>query len=199
MTKRKLLNLCLGIGVIMGVLTGCASKISTDETNDKVQHQETNDNVQSKSTKFNEPGDENVNTSSPAYEVNPETFTLEVKKGKETVVVSQPGEQRLVENFTQEKGVTSWLYPKEKIAVTITPAEDYLEVSVRSEEEMDNEFNWPVISGDMYYLPLGEGKRVPKDDPVWNNYLKGTSVSVMEQLSMPFWAAAQGENAVVTF
>lgn len=198
MTKRKLLNLCLGIGVIMGVLTGCASKISTDETNDKVQHQETNDNVQSKSTKFNEPGDENVNTSSPAYEVNPETFTLEVKKGKETVVVSQPGEQRLVENFTQEKGVTSWLYPKEKIAVTITPAEDYLEVSVRSEEEMDNEFNWPVISGDMYYLPLGEGKRVPKDDPVWNNYLKGTSVSVMEQLSMPFWAAAQGENAVVT-
>lgn len=83
MTKRKLLNLCVGIGVIMGVLTGCASKISTDETNDKVQLQETNDNVQSKSTKFNEPADENVNPSSPAYEVNPETFTLEVKKGKE--------------------------------------------------------------------------------------------------------------------
>lgn len=198
MAKRNLLKLCVGFGIIMGVFTGCTSKISTENTNDKIQSQRTNSNAQSKSTKFNAPSHANVNTSSAEYEVVPETFTLKVKKGQESVVISQPGEQRLVEDFLQENDVTSWFYPEAKIAVTITPVEDYLEVSVRSEGEKENEFNWPVISGDMYYFPLGEGKKVPKDDPVWNNYLKGTSVSVMEQLSMPFWAAAQGENAIVT-
>lgn len=189
MYKRNFLKLGIGIGIVMGILTGCASRISIGESNDKMQSESADNKADA-----NQDG----TASLTAYEVIPETFSLKFQKGSESVVVSQPGDERLVENFKQENGVSSWLYPEEKTAVTITPAEDYLQVVIRSEAETDNEFNWPVIMGDQYYLPLGEGKRVPKDDPVWNGYLKGKSFAVMEQLSMPFWAVAQGDHAIVT-
>lgn len=189
MYKKNVLKLCVGTGVVLGILTGCASKISIGETRDIIQAESTGD----KETIY-----QNVNKVLAAYEVNPETFTLQIQNGGESVMISQPGVRRPVENFTQDDGVSSWYYPEEKIAVTITPEEDYLQVLIRSQGETDHEFNWPVIKGDQYYLPLGEGKRIPKDDPIWNGYLKGKSFAVMEQLSMPFWSAAQGDQAIVT-
>lgn len=189
MYKRSVLKLCVGIGVVLGILTGCASQISTEETKEKIQSEGTGD----KENIY-----QNMNKKLAAYEVNPETFALKFQNGGESVMISQPGEKRLVENFTQDDGVSSWYYPEEKIAVTITQEQDYLQVIISSEGETDHEFNWPVITGDQYYLPLGEGKRVPKDDPVWNGYLKGKTFAVMEQLSMPFWSAAQGDHAIVT-
>lgn len=189
MYKRSVLKLCVGIGVVLGILTGCASQILTEETKEKIQSEGTGD----KENIY-----QNMNKKLAAYEVNPETFALKFQNGGESVMISQPGEKRLVENFTQDDGVSSWYYPEEKIAVTITQEQDYLQVIISSEGETDHEFNWPVITGDQYYLPLGEGKRVPKDDPVWNGYLKGKTFAVMEQLSMPFWSAAQGDHAIVT-
>lgn len=54
-----------------------------------------------------------------------------------------------------------------------------------------------VEPGDVYYLPLGEGKYIPANDAVWKEYLDGQEFSVLENLSMPFIAVGLGESAHV--
>lgn len=54
-----------------------------------------------------------------------------------------------------------------------------------------------VEPGAAYYLPLGEGKYIPAEDAVWNEYLDGQEFSALEHLSMPFFAVDLGESAQV--
>lgn len=54
-----------------------------------------------------------------------------------------------------------------------------------------------VEPGDVYYLPLGEGKYIPANDAVWKEYLDGQEFSMLENLSMPFIAVGLGESAHV--
>lgn len=131
------------------------------------------------------------------YEVDAETFALTIKEEGRETVVSLPGQKRQVENFVQDETETTWEYPEEKIALSIKQETDYLYVTITSQTKEDNEFQWPNISGETYYMPLGEGKRIPQTDAAWNAYLKGNEFSVLEQLSMPFWAAVNGDSAVM--
>lgn len=132
-----------------------------------------------------------------SYEVEPETFTLTLYDGDQPVPASEPGEMRRVENLMRKGERTTWDYPDEAVTVSVEPEDDHLLVTITSQAGADHDFIWPSISGDTYYLPYGEGKRIPGDDEVWNRYLNGQEFDVMEQLSMPFWAAAEGDYAVL--
>lgn len=131
------------------------------------------------------------------YEVDPTLFSLSIYKGNTLIPVTLPDRERRTDKLVRNEAQTSWAYPDDDITVTITPEKDYLQVAISSVKETDNEFQWPNISGASYYIPFGEGKRIPQNDPVWNSHLSGNAYSVNEQLSMPFWVTADGDNAVL--
>lgn len=133
----------------------------------------------------------------PEFEVDPETFSLILKDGDVTVTASLPGERRQVADYQEQNGMISWNYPQEQLAISITPEDNYLDVSITSLSEEDHDFFWPNISGDTYCIPFGEGKRIPAGDEIWNNHLAGNEYPVIEQLSMPFWTSVSGEHAVM--
>lgn len=131
------------------------------------------------------------------YQVDPESFslTLDINGNKLSVANAMP--TKTVSDLKTDNGTTSWMYPEEQISVTIKPTQDYLSVSITSDSAQDAAFTWPLISAAEYYLPLGEGKRVPANDEAWKEYLVGSGFSVLEQFSMPFWASSMGEYAVM--
>lgn len=131
------------------------------------------------------------------YEVVPETFSLSVQNENNSVHVSQPAQKRKVAQFVKNDTETTWEYPDEKIAVSVQSEKEYLHVTITSKTTEDNEFQWPNISGESYYMPFGEGKQIPASDKIWSNYLKGNEFNVLEQLSMPFWASVNGDYAVL--
>ena len=131
-----------------------------------------------------------------SYETDPATFSLTVNQGDISVPVSVPGQTRQVANYTSTDGETAWEYPDASISVSVKPEPDFLRVTITSESAGDNHFDWPQVAGDSYYIPLGEGKRIPAQDQTWQSYVSGREFSVMEQLSMPFWSAVHGDYAV---
>lgn len=165
----------------MALLAGCVPGVQTGETSG--MRPET-DSLE-------------IPVSSISYVANPADFSLTISDGTVSVPAALPGKEYRTANFVQDGELMSWEYPDENISVSIKPEQDYLHVTIVSEKTEDHQFQWPYISGDAYYLPFGEGKRIPADDPVWKNYLKGNEFSVLEQLSMPFWAAVNGDYAVL--
>lgn len=176
----KLIKRCSCLVLAAALLTGCS----------------VGKNGESSASRENESRDFK-GTGNVAYEVDPSDFSLSISSGGELVLVSLPGKNYRVEGIEKEGDETRWTYPDEKIAVSVKPEQNYLHVTITSEHTEDNEFQWPYISGDTYYLPFGEGKRIPGNDPEWGQYLKSNSLNVMEQLSMPFWAAVSGDHAVL--
>lgn len=131
------------------------------------------------------------------YEVNPATFAISVINKDKYVPVSNPTKHRKVEDFSQNGAETKWTYPEDDVEVSVKSQAGYVEVNITSNTDADNEFEWPKISGETYFLPFGEGKRVPSKDSVWANYLSGQEFEVIEQLSMPFWASVQNDYSVM--
>lgn len=131
------------------------------------------------------------------FEVVPETGSLILKMGDLCIPAAMPGQERRVADFKQEEGIVSWSYPDEQFSVTVADEKEYLSISMKSQKEGDNMFEWPVVSAKTYYLPLGEGKVIPQDDEGWKEYLSGKEIGAMEQLSMPFWASVSGDYAVL--
>ena len=134
-----------------------------------------------------------------SYEVQPSTFSLTVTDGDKKASASLPGNEYVVAEYKEEGEKTSWRYPEQNIAVSLEAKHNYLQVTIKSEAPAtaDNVFEWPRVSGEAYYMPFGEGKRIPAGDEVWREYLKGQEFSVLEQLSMPFWAVDSGDCAVL--
>lgn len=131
------------------------------------------------------------------YQVDPATFSLDVFIDDQTLPVSQPGLQRRVDNLMEQESQTSWDYPEDGVSVKIRSEKGYVQVDIVSLKKADNAFTWPLVAGEQYYLPIGEGKRVPHDDSAWSDYLSGKELSAMEQLSMPFWTSVHGEYGVM--
>lgn len=130
-------------------------------------------------------------------QVKPEDFSLSFQTENSLIPVSIGTKARTVSDYKREENFVSWRYPDEKLSISLTTEEDYLEVEIVSEKDRDASFTWPVISAETYYIPFGEGKRIPAGDPVWQAYLKGQQFSVLEQLSMPFWVSSAGEYSVM--
>ena len=89
----------------------------------------------------------------------------------QSIPVSNGFETQTVEGYSEKNDVISWTYPEEEMEVQLTKKENYLEVKITSLADTDHSFVWPSISADEYYLPLGEGKRVPANDTAWIDYL----------------------------
>lgn len=176
--KKQYISILLAVSVL---LTGCgipnhsAKETSTDETQA----------LESK------PAEE------ISYRVIPETFSLELLSQEESYFVSTPKEPYQVENLKKEGSATTWFYPDRHMEVSIKPVNNYLEVCLVNEDSGDNSFVWPVVKGEQYYIPLGEGKRIPGDDKIWADYLTGMDFTVMSNLSMPMFSVVLGDKAVV--
>lgn len=102
-----------------------------------------------------------------------------------------------VEDYREEDNIISWRYPRKQLRVRLITKKDYLNVEITSETEGDNTVCWLYIGAEQYYLPLGEGKRIPAGEPVWIQHLAGQQLGVLEQLSMPFWISSDGEHCVL--
>lgn len=130
-------------------------------------------------------------------EVDEETFQLSLRVDDETIPILDGSVSRAAEDYMEEGNTVSWRYPDEQIRVKLATEQDYLSVEITSERTGDHTFTWPYISAEQYYLPLGEGKRIPAGDPDWIRYLEQQQAAVMEQFSMPFWISSDGEHCVM--
>lgn len=177
-------------------LAGCAGKTKNSASAPEAEETE---------AAVNSPGYEGEGVKGYAfeYETDPEVFSLSLaaKDGSGELSAAVPavlaGPKRTVWEYAEKENEKSWKYPEEGISVAIEQVDDYLGITITSETDEDNVFAWPKIAGDSYYLPLGEGKRVPADDQIWKEYLSGQTFPVLERLSMPFWAVEAGDYAVL--
>ena len=104
-------------------------------------------------------------------DVDASTMEISFLVNGQSIPVSNGFETQTVEGYSEKNDVISWTYPEEEMEVQLTKKENYLEVKITSLADTDHSFVWPSISADEYYLPLGEGKRVPANDTVWIDYL----------------------------
>lgn len=138
-----------------------------------------------------------VSTGAPRYEVAPETFALTLYDGETKLPASLPGKMEKIESLQENGAETAWIYPERELSLAVRAKEDYLEVEIQSLSKEDITGSFPLVSGDYFYLPLGEGKRVPSQDERWREYLTEMEIGAMEGLSMPFFAVSLGERALV--
>lgn len=184
---RKHDYLHTGISVLLilsSILSGCGIKNSMGESESGANEQTISQQALNPTVSIN-------------YQVDPEDFSLILKDGDNQIAVSGQSPKRTVSDFRESDTETFWRYPEEQISVSIKPQDNYLSVTITSEADDDNEFSWPNISADTYYIPFGEGKRIPADDLIWQNYLNDQEFSVLEQLSMPFWITEAGDYSVL--
>lgn len=132
------------------------------------------------------------------FDVDPETFKLNVKANEISETASEGMTKREVSNLNDKGNSISWEYDKEDISVSITKEKEYLDVSIKSDKKSgENEFSWPSITGEGYTLPLGEGKYIPSDGELWKEYLKENEIKGIEGLSMQFFAVDKSEYSLV--
>lgn len=166
------------------VLSGCQAAEDRSETSAGAAQPSVESETQSRGIPF-------------GFQAKPEDFSLSFLVDGVSIPVSGGVRQRTVANYEENGESVSWQYPEEDITVVLTPKEDYLSVEITSGRESDNSFIWPGVSAEQYYIPFGEGKRIPADDSVWKEYLDGEVFHVMEQLSMPFWISKSGKHSVL--
>ena len=176
---QKRISLLLAAGMALGGCSSDQNRISAETAAPFKEHE-----TAAKGIRFE-------------YQVNPETFELSFQTDGRTIPVAGGSSTYAVTDYSEENGATTWRYPAEDIQISLVPVSDpladYLSVTITSETEGDNSFSWPDISAKQYYLPFGEGKRVPADASEWKEYLNGQQFSVLEQLSMPFWISSAGD------
>ena len=132
------------------------------------------------------------------FEVNPENFDLKVMYDGVTENVSDPLEKREVSNFKNDGKKASWTYEKEGIDVNIQKEKEYLDVSIKSNKSDENNFSWPMVSGEEYILPIGQGKLIPNNDENWKKYFNQIGeIKGIEGLSMQFFGVNKEEYSLV--
>lgn len=129
------------------------------------------------------------------FDVEPETFMLSLKTN-DTTFINQGNERMQTNNMIEKEKYKEWEYPSE-LNVKIYNKEDYISVELNGISNNDSEFSIKAHEGDAYYIPFGEGNYIPSNDKNWIEYLNGNQYSVIEGLSMPFFAVSNGEYAIV--
>lgn len=132
-----------------------------------------------------------------SFNVEPETFLLEVESDGVSEIASDPLEKMQVTNLKQDAKSSSWSYAQQGIDVAIEKKEDYLDVTIKSVTEQENEFSWPKVSAKSYMLPMGQGKSIPANDELWKDHLSESEMSLLESFSMQFFAVEKEAYAIV--
>lgn len=193
---RKKFNAGTGLAVLAAVmfLTGCGAEKGDDR--DRAGEEQT-------SAGLREGGDIASN-----YEVSileAESYSVSMGSLRTEAQIKEKKIPILLGNGTENKEKAA-LYPGEsavsdgresRILAKAQNDGTYLEVTLTSETDEDNEYSLDITEAGFYYLPVGEGKHVPASNPVWREYLTGQEFFAPEQLSMPFFAAELGEYAAV--
>ncbi|MGO0061294.1 glycoside hydrolase [Brevibacillus fluminis] len=123
------------------------------------------------------------------FDVQPETFDLQIETGGARERVSQPLPKQVVADFHKTATSASWTYPEQKVKVEIAKQAGGLHVQMTSTGAAS--FTWPIVQGDSYILPLGEGKYIPARDANWLTFLQDQRMTFSESFSMRFFAAAK--------
>lgn len=132
------------------------------------------------------------------FKIDPETFDLKIEiDGVEESVSNLIG-KREVKNFKSDGKKASWSYEKDGINVEIEKEDGYLDVSISSTIDGENNFLWPLISGEEYVLPIGQGKLIPENDENWKKYFNQISeIKTIEGLSMQFFGVNKEKYSLV--
>ena len=108
-----------------------------------------------------------------------------------------------VTDFTREGNIYSWNLPERFLSVRVELERDSLtfEFTQNPSVRETQSLTWPIIedtdSIQGYIFPFFEGSYVPKDDPIWTDFLsqKGP-INTTAGLSMPFWGLDLGERTL---
>ncbi|MGL5378334.1 glycoside hydrolase [Clostridium sp.] len=171
--KRKLLLTVVAISSL-SVITGCAQNIKINN-NEMVK-------IENKDFDFN---------------VNPETFEIKVDVNGTIEDISKPLESTKISNLKDNGNEVSWTYDDKDIDVEVEKKDKYLDINIKSIKEEENNFSWPIVSGDAYMLPLNEGKYIKSDDDLWKEYFNESELKTLESLSMQFFAVDKKEYSIV--
>lgn len=130
------------------------------------------------------------------YKVDPKNFSLYFFDEENKYLVSKEQEIKKFKNFKQNNNNASWDYPEQNLSVVLEDKGDYISVDMTSHIN-ENSISFPSICAEEYYLPLGEGKRIPSRDKIWQKYLTSMDFPIIEQFSMPFFATKIGKKSIV--
>lgn len=172
---KKILSIMLIVVFATSVLTGCVGK--EKKPNKEVYTQK--DNLD-----FN-------------FNVDPETFKLEVESNGTKEKASEPLVKMKVSNLIDDKDNISWTYAEQGLDIDIEKKDKYVDVTIKSSKDEENSFSWPKVKGNGYLLPLNQGKYIPSDDSVWKDYLNEEKMKLIESFSMQFFAVDKDEYSLV--
>ena len=128
------------------------------------------------------------------YELDPDSFDITFSiDGKKEQVSSGFEKKKVVK--TSEKDNKKTITYEEGVVVDLTKEKDYLQVEI--EKRDGGKFTWPKVEGESYYLPIGEGKLIPKDDANWLKFLGGEEYDTLESFSMQIFAVNKGKYTIV--
>ncbi|AOR25156.1 glycoside hydrolase [Clostridium taeniosporum] len=131
------------------------------------------------------------------FNVEPETFKIEIESNGVRELASKPLANMEVSDLKNTGDSISWNYKQKDINVEIQKKDNYLDVNIKSTKKEENEFTWPKVNGEGYLLPLNQGKYIPSDDELWKEYLKENEIKGLEGLSMQFFAVNQKDYSLV--
>ncbi|WP_188540766.1 glycoside hydrolase [Paenibacillus segetis] len=172
---KRIVSIVLVTATVVSILAGC-----TDNKN--VKEREENSQQESQDFKFN---------------VEPETFKLEVESGGITETVSEPLPKMIVSDFKDKGDQITWTYPEKDIEVEIEKKKQYLDLTIKSRKDDESAFAWPLVKGEGYMLPLHQGKYIPSGDEVWKEYLQDATLKGIESFSMQFFAVDKSKYSLV--
>ncbi|MFY8330588.1 glycoside hydrolase [Vagococcus carniphilus] len=127
--------------------------------------------------------------------VDPKTLELSLKGEKNSAKIAGTFDEP-ISNFKEEGDNISWTYPNQKLDVTISNSKEFVSINFLPHSDETEEITWPTVSGDHYYLPIGEGKQISAKDQVWEEYFKGNNeLDLNESFSMSFLTVVQNDSA----
>ncbi len=133
-----------------------------------------------------------------SIDVSPEDFTLKVTYNGVTENISDPLDKMEVRDFKEDKNSISWIYDDKDIEVSIIDKKEYIDVTIKSLLNEENNFSFPKISGDKYVMPIGGGKLIDSKDNVFKNYFETLQrIRGLEGLSMQFFAVMHDNYSLV--
>ncbi|MEW9500315.1 glycoside hydrolase [Jeotgalibacillus marinus] len=145
-------------------------------------------------------GNTPINNPEKAFtvDVDPSTFEITaIHDGKEETI-SKAREAEAVENFEETNKLISWTYPESELEIEIHQEDKFIDVSITSlaGEGIENEVSFPYVAGEQLILPIGEGKRIPKDDQDWKTHLDH-EMDMNDSFTMPLYGSEKDDYSIL--
>ena len=108
-----------------------------------------------------------------------------------------------VTDFSHEGNIYSWNLPERSLSVRVELGRDSLTFEFTQDASVSEtqSLTWPIIEDTEsihgYILPFFEGSYVPKDDAIWQDFLREQGpINTTAGLSMPFWGLDLGDRTL---